>query len=647
MRRLPLVPAQSEKSARCLYNNQAGLTLIEVLIAMIILAVGIYAVMRIFPIGFDTIDIGRRYTVAATLAGSQLERSKLLADQGNLPDAIVATDKDGLLLMNYDPNSLLPAQMDTVVDNANYVHNLWQPDSVSWSRTVLGERFVVPTVTFPVYNYFLEHAPVTKLPQADNSEFFRVYYANPFAEIDSAATPATNSREFKITGGNQLVVSNLYDSAWLRIAFSYRPSANVVCRMVGDLFQASSGTVTLPYDPLPGSVSVYQALVYTTPGTIPSRGTYTIDPNTTPMTGRLIFNKDEATNEIKVDYRVADWSILHEDVVIPANREVHVGVTPVKAFGYSNPPRQSHHDEHLRLKYPKDPAYDNDPLGAGDAANRGNSLVAVVTDDPSDAEMVGMYYGDDYASPTWVKYETGGTLAVGYATKLAMLARHYRTGRIEIPADLTHDPVGRTLRIFYRAERDWGVQVFKAATVYNNYIYSSSTFQMPDESHYIWCVSVDPANFPTFLCFGRNEAGKTVNLTYYDTNGNLVSELARTITTIPDTLKVYKDNGMLYKMPPGDLLSRDKDIAVVVLDPRTSAKRPVGDPIPDPNKEIKVVGLSVAARTYWAGDGGSRARGFALPDPTNQNRTFSRRNEYLNEAWAQVNLSTFLTPAAR
>ena len=63
------------------------------LIALVVLLIGIYAMMAIFPRGYSAIIASEMRTTASQLAESELARWKLSPE--SLPDAIIATDYDG------------------------------------------------------------------------------------------------------------------------------------------------------------------------------------------------------------------------------------------------------------------------------------------------------------------------------------------------------------------------------------------------------------------------------------------------------------------------------------------------------------------------------------------------------------------------
>ncbi len=197
-----------------------GFTLVELLVAVVVLMIGIYAMMRIFPGGFSAIEAGHHRTVAAQLAEAELARWRL--DPDTLPDAIVATDYQGRLvgvtLVNtvdnlpqlhvwgelaaatggmtyshvaldseqlrrlkeiawpliYSPNDLTPSQFNAAIGEYREPpgareatpHPTWQPNSMFLPRTVIGERLDIRRLSQTVAGvpfYLLAHAPLDAL----------------------------------------------------------------------------------------------------------------------------------------------------------------------------------------------------------------------------------------------------------------------------------------------------------------------------------------------------------------------------------------------------------------------------------------------------------------------------------------------------
>lgn len=62
-----------------LLRDEAGLTLVEILVAVAIIMVGLVAVMQWFPIGTQGMDTGRKQSTAVFLAEQQIEQIKSFA----------------------------------------------------------------------------------------------------------------------------------------------------------------------------------------------------------------------------------------------------------------------------------------------------------------------------------------------------------------------------------------------------------------------------------------------------------------------------------------------------------------------------------------------------------------------------------------
>jgi prepilin-type N-terminal cleavage/methylation domain-containing protein len=206
-----------------------GFTLVEVLIALVVLMVGIYAMLRIFPRGYSAIQFTEQRTTAALLAEAELNRWRLQPDA--LPEAVVATDYSGEAIpaaltddaanlrgilvygeraarlpgttdytvlalsdtdvalldrtaraLIYNPADLTPSQFDAALDppppppadqrlRPARLHPGWEPNSLYLPRTVIGERIDIrrlSTTQLGVPFYLLSHAPLDVLRYWDD-----------------------------------------------------------------------------------------------------------------------------------------------------------------------------------------------------------------------------------------------------------------------------------------------------------------------------------------------------------------------------------------------------------------------------------------------------------------------------------------------
>lgn len=203
-----------------------GFTLIELLVTLVVLLIGIYGMLRIFPRGYTAIEVSQQRTTAAQLAEAELARWKLHPE--SLPEAVVATDYDGNLIqatisgnadsfrqvlvygemaalvepasystlvlpsgnvgvenldfyakaLIYNPLDLTPSQFDAAQAampsggsvRPNTVHRNWQPNSLYLPRTVIGERIDIRRLGRTVLGvpfYLLSHAPLGPLRLED------------------------------------------------------------------------------------------------------------------------------------------------------------------------------------------------------------------------------------------------------------------------------------------------------------------------------------------------------------------------------------------------------------------------------------------------------------------------------------------------
>jgi len=227
-----------------------GFTLVELLVALVVLMIGVYAMVRIFPSGFGAIESGQQRTRAAQLADAEIARWKLHPD--TLPDAIIATNYDGELVQStlfndlenlatldvygelaartggwdyrypsvtvddlrkldtiawpliYSPADLTPSQFDAAVGEMSEdlgrreatPHPNWQPNSIYLPRTIIGERLDVRRLgqtSAGVPFYLLSHAPIDQLRRYVDpvtgeitADYVDIYDARPWQYVPGA-----------------------------------------------------------------------------------------------------------------------------------------------------------------------------------------------------------------------------------------------------------------------------------------------------------------------------------------------------------------------------------------------------------------------------------------------------------------------------
>lgn len=154
-------------SEKGICGSNRGTSLVEVLVVMVVLAVGILTVIQMFPAGFSALKAAESQTIATRLAQQELERWKSMA--ANLPDGIVPVDESGNVINNQDPGP----PFEGVIENSDG----------SFSRgNALNVRQVCGEIT-PI--------PMASRFQAGGATHFGSKYALGFGPIDLRRDPAT------------------------------------------------------------------------------------------------------------------------------------------------------------------------------------------------------------------------------------------------------------------------------------------------------------------------------------------------------------------------------------------------------------------------------------------------------------------------
>ncbi len=94
---------------------------------------------------------------------------------------------------------------------------------------------------------------------------------------------------------------------------------------------------------IPGSEQLNRAYEYINPSGTPRTGQYTFNTystNTNILIGDIYFSQDDAGKLVKIDYQVADWGILHEDVTVDDNGYLKLSLQNPKIAKNPNFPRE-------------------------------------------------------------------------------------------------------------------------------------------------------------------------------------------------------------------------------------------------------------------------------------------------------------------
>ncbi len=154
--------AKRRSQPRPVRQTTAGTSLVEVLVVLVIILLGVFTVIQIFPIGFGTLRATGNRSFANRLAQQEIERVR--SESANLPQGVLFSvfDANGVpgvsFVKNEDPDNLAP--YDPSFTNAN---NPYFAD-VNKFRYIKGEPIKVPLPTTNAYGsgsvYTLKYGPI-------------------------------------------------------------------------------------------------------------------------------------------------------------------------------------------------------------------------------------------------------------------------------------------------------------------------------------------------------------------------------------------------------------------------------------------------------------------------------------------------------
>lgn len=199
----PHLPARQRQAARTgrplllrrrAVRQQRGASLLEVMVVLIIILIGVFSVIQIFPIGFQGIAQAGNRSIATRLALQTVEQNK--SDDANLPLGVLPT----LPLLagvapsgdNLDPDNLAPYRSDNGTPD-DPTDDTWSTvpyfQDVNKARRIEGEAVKVPLSTGVAGSvYTLKFGPVYMEPAvvedetADLKDFLNIYGA-PFRGV--------------------------------------------------------------------------------------------------------------------------------------------------------------------------------------------------------------------------------------------------------------------------------------------------------------------------------------------------------------------------------------------------------------------------------------------------------------------------------
>jgi type II secretory pathway pseudopilin PulG len=529
-----------------LSKKNRATSLVEVIVVMVVLIVGIFAVMRMFPYGLNYLKTAGSRTNASRVANNFL--AQVQADAANLPESITPVWYDGgtrYRVLGIDPDDL--KKIADPVGGVNF-------SDINKARYVSNEPITIaPGTQQPVY--LLKYGPMV-LPTAQGlnppsnaaeqlayDQFLKVTSA-PFLESEvhlATINPSTRVEKQQLLKVNEYLVdyntggsvlqSSIYFSLpnaplgstrRFDVRFEVRLSPTVTRTMVVKSVNIAMNSWVDNLDNIlgpgmtanlvPGSLVIVRDF-----DRLPTGSLWTLnDPyqyklvtenvNADTNFGRLVFNPEsstltqraaqgEKTFKARVSYAVYDWHILHEDKEVSSTDTGAAGEIPLR-LGIPDLKKRGETERNTTTYGGLVPNFDQDIL--------------VFAVDPLDGTLNSLTSGRyNSGSPTpanahyWVEYRGKES--------------SYKTGVIYINSARVSK--GTKLRVYYRASGDWGVSLHKAATEYVQQSYPMVPVTVSG-------LPVAPLGYedpffmlaPEGIVFDRSEYNKTVTINL-DVNG--------------------------------------------------------------------------------------------------------------------------------
>lgn len=524
-------------------RKQAGASLVEVLVAIGVLTIAILAFIRLYPSGFLTLKRSGQSESATRLAQRELERLKMR--QENLPYAIAPIRYNlvnGDVLIEIDP-TVSPDDMGVQPNLPNNVSPEYA-SGVNRIRRILGERAVLglPGALPGTSNQITEGIlytttfspialPAEELMQKDPTlltSYLQVY-GNPMRRfVLDADYQWRNLQVFEYgidyEQGRVLLRPLRHRSISYKVDYTYvvTRGSGYEIRQVSTVIRLARTEPNRPYAVwVPLTVPVegeppenYQRVneINGFAGVVPGSDSCArlfellLPPNDAwdpdypyqyklgnPLVGTLIFHpglsgayerywRGERALNANIDYTVLDWSIISEELTVPANGRLRLTFTDLKQFG----DLQNNQTTYTGLRFHGD-----------------------IEPDPTEIEH--------NADVVIVDLLTGQTLYVQKNSAIGdwriPVAVDYGAGIVEFPTNSVM--IGRKVRVLYKVHDDWALSVQKAV---QRYFISGSLAGMPLDA--CWYDFQNAYNGQTGsqqrrLYFTPSEAGKTVLIREY------------------------------------------------------------------------------------------------------------------------------------
>ena len=345
-------------------SRQAGISLVEVLVVIVILAVGIFSVVRLFPPGFLINKQTEDATRAARLGEQAAEKYRISSI--NLPDAIIPVRYDTGTGQFVVDNTTTPDDLsDLPPETGNQFPWSHYYSDVNKFRRVIGESVRIPLASPTSAGrgsiYLLQSGPFMDVQWPNQTRGIFVQgsalirssdptaivgnspstfltspanYAVDYSSKKIAFFPSAYTRQFLITfsyydnsaaGRVNTVVdqvinvpANLDDpnTAWLPITVPGNSEIVQYSDSVGRRFRE----IPVPVFPAPPlwSNDPYEFFVYSpTVGSLGNVGVLAFNPIGRDYTEFTASGSQPLT--ARIDYDVLDWHIIREERAMPAS----------------------------------------------------------------------------------------------------------------------------------------------------------------------------------------------------------------------------------------------------------------------------------------------------------------------------------------
>lgn len=458
--------------------QQKGFTLVEILVVTVILTLGIFTIVRVFPLGFNLLRTTEEYSAAKRLAQAEIERLK--ESSATLPEAVVAVHPTaGIVDPTVRPNLL---ELSSLLLSPGEKQALLQrPDADLWTdinqtRKIIGEtlRIPAPSITDfgPASVYSLNFAPIawpnTAVVSPQEADQYLLVRSTNLNRVDVTDRTGPDRREalenlgFR-SYGIDYKLGVLYFNAVpffreyvveyiprgtgraitevVRVpATSLRPWMEVPLRRVfgsggagQPVIEPETDRVARKYRYIPQGqpFSPNDPFEYKVLSRYPSGIQFAATLGFNP---RAFVGFGRGPLIARIDYTVADWHILHEDRILPERPPYRVRLS----FSFLQKAGETQQEESL-VPWPGLLRDRKIPLSVI-AIHLGEGLLT---------------YDSDYP---------GGTIKVDYKNGVL----DFQPGNWFSPSGnaVGTNPAGFPVRIFYKVEGDWGIAIQKTAERY-------------------------------------------------------------------------------------------------------------------------------------------------------------------------------------